>query len=96
MTARIIAIDGTRTQALPHPMLAAEHGGRLPAVRLPDGQLAPRDGLYRVRLRLDGTAAGNRPAEVALGTAVIDAAPRSLLRDWATGLAAVLVRESGF
>lgn len=94
LAAQVVAIDGSRAQSLPHPMLAAEHGGRLPTVRLPDGQLAPRDGVYRVRLRVDLPAGTTMP--VALGTAVIDAEPRSLLRDWTTLIAAVMVRESGF
>lgn len=92
---RVVAIDDSRAHALPHPMLAAEHGGRVPAIRQPDGQLAPRDGLYRVRLRLDAAPDEGR-ASVALGTAVIEAEPRSLARDWATRLLALLVRESGF
>jgi putative peptide zinc metalloprotease protein len=96
LAARVVAIDGNRTQALPHPMLAAEHGGRVPTLRQPDGRLVPRDGLYRVRLRLDALPPADARGAVAAGTAVIEAEPRSLLRDWATGIAAVLVRESGF
>ena len=94
LPARVVAIDTTRSATLPHPMLAAEHGGRVATMRQPDGSLAPRDGLYRVRLRLDAPPPGD--AAVAAGTAFVDAAPRSLLRDWATALAALLVRESGF
>jgi len=94
MAARVISVDTSRAQALPHPMLAADHGGRVATVRQPDGTLAPRDGLYRVRLRLDAPPGVDLP--VALGTAVIEAAPRSLLRDWVTAATAVLVRESGF
>ncbi|MEI7445155.1 MAG: HlyD family efflux transporter periplasmic adaptor subunit [Burkholderiales bacterium] len=92
---RVVAIDGSRVQALPHPMLAAEHGGRLASVRQGEGQLVPKDGLYRVRVKLDAPPPGG-DAAVALGTAVIEAAPRSLLHDWGTGLVSVLVRESGF
>ena len=59
------------------------------------GSLAPRDGLYRVRLKLDAPPpAGD--AAVAPGTAFVDATPRSPLRDWTTALVALLVRESGF
>lgn len=94
LPARVVAVDATRAQSLPHPMLAADHGGRLPTVRLPDGQLAPRDVLYRVRLQVD--APPQPMHSVALGTAVIDAAPRSLLRDWSNGVIALLLRESGF
>lgn len=95
LPARLVAIDTTRTATLPHPMLAAEHGGRIATIRQADGSLAPRDGLYRVRLKLDAPPpAGD--AAVALGTAFVDGAPRSPLRDWTTALVALLVRESGF
>jgi hypothetical protein len=96
LAARVVAIDGNRTRALPHPMFAAEHGGRVPILRQPDGRLVPRDGLYRVRLRLDALPPAAARGAVATGTAVIEAEPRSLLRDWANGIAAVVVRESGF
>jgi putative peptide zinc metalloprotease protein len=95
LAGRVVAIDGSRVQALPHPMLAAEHGGRLSSTRQGEGQLVPKDGLYRVRVKLDAPPP-EAGAGVALGTAVIGAAPRSLLRDWGLGLASVLVRESGF
>jgi putative peptide zinc metalloprotease protein len=96
LVGRVVAVDGSRVAVLPHPMLAAEHGGRLPSARLPDGQLVPKDGLYRVRIRLDAPPASAASTAVALGTATIEATPRSLLREWTTGLVAVLVRESGF
>jgi putative peptide zinc metalloprotease protein len=96
LAARVVAIDSTRAQGLPHPMLAAEHGGRVPTLRQPDGRLAPRDGVFRVRLRLDTPPPPTARGAVASGSAVIEAEPRSLLRDWTTGIAAVLVRESGF
>jgi putative peptide zinc metalloprotease protein len=92
---RVVAIDTSRVQSLPHPMLSAEHGGRLPTVRQPGGQLVPRDGVYRVRIRLDPPPGVTIDA-VALGTAVIEAAPRSLLVGWSSAVTAVLVRESGF
>jgi putative peptide zinc metalloprotease protein len=96
VTATVVAIDGTRAQTLPHPMLATEHGGRVPTLRQPDGRLVPRDALYRVRLRLDAPPTDTDRAAVASGTASIDAAPRSLLGDGLRGIAAVIVRESGF
>jgi putative peptide zinc metalloprotease protein len=94
LQARVVAIDSTRTAALPHPMLAAEHGGRIATLRQADGTLLPRDALYRVRLRLEAPPPGD--PSVALGTAFVEAAPRSRLQEWATALAALLVRESGF
>lgn len=94
LQARVVSIDSARTAALPHPMLAAEHGGRIATLRQADGTLLPRDALYRVRLRLDAPPPGG--SSVALGTAFVEAAPRSRLQEWATALAALLVRESGF
>jgi putative peptide zinc metalloprotease protein len=93
VTATVVAIDGTRAQTLPHPMLATEHGGRVPTLRQPDGRFVPRDALYRVRLRLDAPPADTDRAAVASGTASIDAAPRSLLGDGLREIAAVIVRE---
>jgi hypothetical protein len=67
----------------------------LPTVRQPGGQLVPRAGVYRVRILLDPPPGVTIDA-VALGTAVIEAAPRSLLVGWSSAVTAVLVRESGF
>lgn len=93
----VAAVDSARAAVLPHPMLASEHGGRVPAVKQAGGGMAPRDALYRVRVRIDAPAAGQRQfTAVELGTAVIDGERRSLLRDAWTAVAAVLIRESGF
>jgi putative peptide zinc metalloprotease protein len=96
LTGTVVAIDGTRAQTLPHPMLATEHGGRVPTLRQPDGRLVPRDGLYRVRLRLDAPPPEALRGAVAAGTVSIEAEPRNLLLDGARGIVSVLVRESGF
>ncbi|MGE0802999.1 MAG: HlyD family efflux transporter periplasmic adaptor subunit [Lautropia sp.] len=88
----VVAIDTARVQSLPHPMLATAHGGRVPAVAQPGGQLAPRDALYRVRIRLDAVP---EPRQT-LGSVTIAGARRSLIADWATRAAALLIRESGF
>jgi hypothetical protein len=76
--------------------LATEHGGRLPTLRQPDGRLVPRDGLYRVRLRLDEPPPQAVRGAVAAGTVSIEAEPRNLLLEGARSVASVLVRESGF
>jgi putative peptide zinc metalloprotease protein len=106
--AMVIAIDTTRVQTLPHAMLAAEHGGQIAARYLnADGNesekktatggsgLAPRDSLYRVRLKLDNEV---KPSAMSLqaGSVVIQGQSRSILGEWFTTVAAVLVRESGF
>lgn len=92
----VIAIDSARAPVLPHPMFAAEHGGRVAAIKQPNGSLAPRDALYRVRLRVASPPNAAITPEIALGTAVIDGDRRSLIVDWLTAVGAVLVRESGF
>ncbi|MBA3478736.1 MAG: HlyD family efflux transporter periplasmic adaptor subunit [Lautropia sp.] len=97
----VIAVDTARAQSLPHPMLAAVHGGRLAATGQPDGSLAPRDAVYRVRIRL-AAAPGSvmhderQPERQELGSVSIEVERRSLLARWATGAAALLLRESGF
>jgi putative peptide zinc metalloprotease protein len=86
------AIDSTRAAALPHPMLAAGHGGAVETTG-EGNKLAPRAALYRVRIRLDAPPDARR---VAPGTVVIDGAARSIGADALRRAAAVLVRESGF
>ncbi len=81
-----------RTQALPHPILAAARGGPIVTVG-EERALIPRDALYRVLVRLDGA-----PVEqtMQLGLARIEARPKSLIADGWRGLVALVVRESGF
>ena len=87
------SIDTSRVQTMPHPMLATDHGGRIAAQRQHNGTLAPRDALYRVRIRLDAAPKFSRQVP---GSVAIDGASRSMLLDGARRLAAVLLRESGF
>ena len=96
LTGTVVAIDATRAQTLPHPMLATEHGGRMPTLRQPDCRLVQRDGRYRMRLRLDAPPPDALRGAVAAGTVSIEAEPRKLLLDGVRGIAAVMVRESGF
>jgi putative peptide zinc metalloprotease protein len=93
IAALVASVDSSRASVLPHAMLSRDHGGRVATVRLPDGRLAPRDGLYRVRLKLQAPLTDT---QVGLGSVEIDAAPRSLLRDLGRGLVALWVRETGF
>ncbi len=112
LTGKVVAIDSTRTQVLPHAMMATEHGGRIAAARgnadsaiSAEGKgsgLVPRDSLYKVRIKLD-TAVDSNKQELALlktalqsGTAVIKGQARSLGLEWFKTVAAVFVRESGF
>lgn len=92
------AIDADRQQRFAHPMLAVDHGGRLPALRGPEGQLIPRDALYRVRIRIDtgATPPGGVRWRETPGAVRIEAERRSLLLDWGRHALSVLIRESGF
>lgn len=97
LTGEVVAIDTTRAQSLPHPMLATVHGGRMPASSQPDGSLAPRDAFYRVRIRLAG--AGQEAARLdrqQVGSISIAGERRSPLAHWLRSAAALLLRESGF
>ena len=98
LVATVVAIDSARAQVLPHPMLAVQHGGRVPATQAPDGTLLPRDALYRVRLRLESPPAGDVATghRHLLGSVAIEGEARAPLVDWARALAALVVRESGF
>jgi len=94
---QVVAVDAARMQRLPHPMLATSHGGRLPADSLPDGSLAPRAALYRVRIRLEpGAAASVGLERQQPGSVSIEGERRSLVAQWARSAAALLLRESGF
>jgi putative peptide zinc metalloprotease protein len=98
LAGEVVAIDAARAQSLPHPMLAAAHGGRLPATAQANGSLAPRDALYRVRIRLPAAALQARAQHhrQQIGSVSIEGERRSLLAHWATSAAALLLRESGF
>lgn len=88
----VIGIETTRTATLPHPMLSNHHGG--PVAVLQEGSgLAPRDALYRVRIRLDEPSATPR---MLLGQAVIDGEARSWLVEAMKPVVVVLIREFGF
>src|SRR5690606_28101079 len=89
----VVAIDSARAQRLPDAMLAADRGGRIPVLRGDAGRETPRDALYRVRIRIDGSPSQPRSG---LGSVRIEGEPRSLLGEAFRTVAAVLVRESGF
>jgi len=92
MTGAVLDIERTRTEHLPHPLLSAQHGGRIPV--LPESQgLTPREALYRVRIQLDAPPAARR---VLSGEAVIDGTPRSWLGEVVQAALVVLIREASF
>lgn len=94
---RVEAIDVSRTQYLPTPMLDANHGG--PLATLPDpsrqaqGGRVLRDALFRVRVVLDEPLPTQQMATVRVR---IEGKPESLLAGGIRRVASVLVRESGF
>ncbi|MDR2187261.1 MAG: HlyD family efflux transporter periplasmic adaptor subunit [Azonexus sp.] len=91
--ATVVSIEQTRLSWLPHPMLAASHGGPMPTLAdSAHAPLQPRDSLYRVRL----TLAGEPPAAIGWGHAVIEAEGRSWLIEQLKPAAIVLIRELAF
>lgn len=92
LTGVVEAIDTARAASLPHPMLAAAHGGKIETTQ-ESGKLAPRAALYRVRIRLDSPPAA---ARVSAGTVAINGQASSFAAKAFRQVAAVLVRESGF
>lgn len=85
-------IDSNKVSTLPHALMSAHFGGPV-AVLADSAGLTPRDGLYRVRIRLDEAPPHLR---VQRGTVQIDATAHSWLTDLLTAAAAVLVRELSF
>ncbi len=107
LVATVVSIDSTRVQSLPHPLLAVDHGGRVAAhYANADGgesekksagssSLAPRESVYRVKLKLT-VADTTMPQSLQSGSVSIEGQSRSILGQWFKTIAAVLVRESGF
>jgi putative peptide zinc metalloprotease protein len=96
----VVAVDSSRAQSLPHPMMATDHGGRVPATKQNNGSLSPRDSLYRVRISIKpesyAQAQHLQSPSVRLGSAVIAGDRQSFASEWATAVMSVLIRESGF
>ncbi|MDX5362108.1 MAG: biotin/lipoyl-binding protein [Alphaproteobacteria bacterium] len=89
------ALADTGVEEVDMPALAVPHGGPLRVDAQPDGRLVPRQGLYPVRIALDGGGdIGSGKAE--RGIARIDGRAESLAARIARRVAAVLIRESGF
>lgn len=87
-------IDSINLQTLPDAYLAATQDGPIGVREGANGRLVPVQATYRVRIALDTPPAG--PLQVRRGVARVEATPRSLFdRAW-RGVAAVVIRESGF
>jgi putative peptide zinc metalloprotease protein len=93
LTGTVASVDTARTQHLPHAMLDTEHGGQVPAVTSRNGQMAPRDVLYRVQIVLNEPPPAHA---VRAGNVVIEAQDRGWTPQWVKDIFVVLIRESGF
>ncbi|ARP86728.1 hypothetical protein CAL13_11295 [Bordetella genomosp. 9] len=90
---RVVAIDTARTLYLPNPMLGTEHGGPIASRTVRNGQIMPRDALYRVQIALD------QPPAIPMtrvGEAVIDVQRARWMPQWVNDLMVVVIREAGF
>jgi putative peptide zinc metalloprotease protein len=97
LTGSVQEVDAARTAALPHSMLDASTGGPIatlkPSAEERRPERAPRDALYRVRIRLDGAPPGQ---QMMLATVVISGEGHAWLPAIFSRVAAVAIRESGF
>ena len=90
---RVTEVDTARASVLPHAILDSQSGGPIATLPGAGNTRSPRDAIYRVRIALEAAPVN---AQVALAEAVIDGAPRAWLPSVLEGMAAILIRESGF
>lgn len=90
---KVISIDDSRTQNVPHLMLSTAYGGPIAVSGKSDSNLQVRDALYRVRIKL-----GAPPPQMMmrLGNVSIEATRVSPVTELFTDTLSILVRESGF
>lgn len=89
----VTEVDASRATVLPHAILDAQSGGPIATLPAAGNARSPRDAIYRVRISLDGAPLN---AQVAVGEVVIDGVARAWLPSILEGMAAILIRESGF
>ena len=89
----VTEVDASRATVLPHAILDAQSGGPIATVPAAGNARSPRDAIYRVRISLDGAPVNS---QVAVGEVVIDGVARAWLPSILEGMAAILIRESGF
>jgi len=91
---RIVAIDNTRAQRLPHLLLAASHGGPLHVVPgEAGGALRPVDAVYRVLIEGDGD---HDRAAVRAVRVHLEAQSESAALRWFASSLSVLIQQAGF
>ena len=87
----VAAIDTAKINALPHPMLDAQHGGNI--ATLPNDKSIPTQGFYKVRVQFKQQPSFNK---MALVNVKIETQAKAWLPTVFERFAALLVRESGF
>ena len=90
---RVTEVDAARVTVLPHPILDAQAGGPIATLPGTANVRVPRDAIYRVKIALEEAPA---TLKVAVVEVVVEGTPRALLLSAVEGIAAVLIRESGF
>ncbi|WP_205254748.1 MULTISPECIES: HlyD family efflux transporter periplasmic adaptor subunit [unclassified Halomonas] len=95
LAGHVTSIGATRAEHLSHPLLAARHGGPLSTHEDPEerGKLRLERALIAIEARLDSPWTGGRQAA---GQLHIDAERQSLVGQFTTWVASVVIRESGF
>ncbi|MEP7246925.1 MAG: hypothetical protein ABI885_25025, partial [Gammaproteobacteria bacterium] len=88
-------IDHAGLCVLGEQMLAAQHGGHLPA-RERNGQLIPQQALYRVVLEALPSVGAAYPQHVLRGRVVVDGQRKSFLADYLRTAVTVVVREAAW
>jgi len=91
-SAKVITIDTTRAQRLPHPILDSRFGGTF-TTHQESRETVPSQALYRVRLSLRETPPRQHELR---GTVRIEGEARSLAWEAVRASLATLIRESGF
>ena len=89
----VTEVDVLRATALPHTMLDAQLGGPIATMPAAGNARSPRDAIYRVLISLDGAPVNS---QAAIGEVVSEGAARAWLPSILNGMAAILIRESGF
>ena len=89
----VIAVEPNPVAVLPSPALADRAGGPVTTAPGDTHRLAPRESLYRIRIR---PLAPGSHSHLQIGRAVVQGAPESLLRRTLQHTASIVMRESGF
>lgn len=89
----VTAIDTSKIQTLPHPMLAANHGG--PITTFPGSEATPTQAFYKVSIKLNPVESLNIKS-MTLGRVKVETNAKAVLPALFERAAALFIRESGF